>query len=56
MTNQSNSPRTRVRTLDGPVKPGSPLYRALEMIAREIAKDLENDSPSKDEPRGKVRP
>ena len=25
---------------DGPVKPGSPLYRALEMVAREIAKKL----------------
>jgi hypothetical protein len=26
---------------DRPVQPGSPLYRILEMIAREIVKDLE---------------
>jgi hypothetical protein len=31
----------------GPVKPGTPLYRALEIIAGEIAKSLEDNSPSK---------
>lgn len=29
----------------GPVKPGTPLYRALEMIAREIAKGLDDRPP-----------
>lgn len=28
---------------DGPVKPGSPLHRLLEMIAHEIVKDLNTD-------------
>jgi hypothetical protein len=27
---------------DGPVQPGSPLYRLLELIARAIAQDLED--------------
>jgi hypothetical protein len=31
----------------GPIRPDSPLYRALEMIAREIAKDLETEALSK---------
>ena len=29
-------------TREYPVKPGSVLYRALELIALEVAKDLEN--------------
>ena len=29
----------------GPVKPGTPLYRALEMIAREVAKGLDDRPP-----------
>jgi hypothetical protein len=28
----------------GPIQPGSPLYRALEMVAREIVKAIEADA------------
>jgi hypothetical protein len=31
----------------GPIKPGSTLYRALEIIAREVAKSLETKPPPK---------
>jgi hypothetical protein len=30
---------------EAPVRPGTPLYRLLELIAREIARDLEGDRP-----------
>jgi hypothetical protein len=40
--------RDRIMTVNcGPIKPDSPLHRALEMIAREIAKDLETEALSK---------
>jgi hypothetical protein len=55
MRKQSNSPRTKIRVLDGPVKPGSPLYRALEMVAREIAENLEGNAPPKGRRQGKSR-
>lgn len=29
----------------GPVRPGSPLYRLIQMIAREIARDHRQDRP-----------
>jgi hypothetical protein len=32
---------------DGPVRPGSPLYRLLELIAREIAKDAAENRPAR---------
>jgi hypothetical protein len=28
-----------------PVRPGTPLHRLLELIAREVAKELEDDRP-----------
>lgn len=31
----------------GPIKPGSPLYRALEMVAREVVKSLEGTDSQK---------
>jgi hypothetical protein len=30
---------------DGPVRPGSPMYRLLQMIAREIAEAAPEDRP-----------
>ena len=32
--------RTPITADPGPVKPGSPLHRALELVAREVAKSL----------------
>jgi hypothetical protein len=55
MTKQPKGPRTKTRALDGPVKPGSPLYRALEMVAREIAKSLESNVSPKGKRQGKAR-
>jgi hypothetical protein len=43
--------RTPITADPGPVKPGSPLHRALELVAREVAKSLETDPP----PRNKQR-
>jgi hypothetical protein len=37
-----------------PVRPGTPLYRLLELIAREIAKELEDDRPEPGEARPEV--
>lgn len=44
---------------DGPVRPGSPLYRLLRMIAREVAKDHADDRPPArpgDDVTGETRP
>jgi hypothetical protein len=40
----------------GPVKPGTPLYRALEMIAQAIAKKLDECPPTKDGRQLKAKP
>jgi hypothetical protein len=48
--------KTKPTVQDGPVKPDSPLYRALQMIAREIAKDRENNVPLKSARRRKPLP
>jgi hypothetical protein len=37
----------------GPIKAGSPLYRLLQLIAREVAKVLENKSSSNKQQTGK---
>lgn len=31
---------------DGPIQPGSPLYRLLQMVARAIAQDYQEDGPA----------
>jgi len=40
----------------GPIKPGSPLHRALEMVAQAIAKRLDETGSSKDGRRAKAKP
>jgi len=34
-----------IHTRSGPIAPGTPLYRALEMVARQIAKAASRDKP-----------
>ena len=41
MTKQPKERKTNAKAGVGPIKPGSPLHRALEMVAREVAKGLE---------------
>jgi hypothetical protein len=40
----------------GPIKPGTPLYRALEMIAQAIARKLDDCPPAKDGRQVKAKP
>ncbi len=40
MSKNSNSRKPTTVEINGPIQPGSPLYRALEMIAQEIVKEL----------------
>jgi hypothetical protein len=53
--NGPKGPRTKIRVLDGPIQPKSPLYRALEMIAHEIAKNLEGVTPLEDKRQDETR-
>ncbi len=41
----------RGRTIASPIKPGTPLYRVLEMIAQAIVKDLQGAKPTRTERR-----
>lgn len=56
MKKQADGPKTRIRAPDGPIKPGAPLYRALEMVANEIAKRLENNAMPAGRRQGRTRP
>jgi hypothetical protein len=47
--------KSRGTTKVGPIKPGSPLYRALEMIAREVAKGLDAGGASEGNRRHNTR-
>jgi hypothetical protein len=44
MSEKPTKRKTKNTSKDGPVKPGTPLYRALEMVAHEVAKKLEAKS------------
>ena len=54
MTKQPKERKTNAKARTGPVQPGSPLYRALQIVAQEIAKDLESNVPSKGKRAGKA--
>ena len=45
MTQKPKSRKRSVASNSGPIKPDTPLYRLLEMIAREIAKRMDADTP-----------
>jgi hypothetical protein len=47
MTKQPKERKTNAQAQTGPVQPESPLYRALKIIAQEVAKGLESNVPSK---------
>jgi hypothetical protein len=38
---------------EGPVKPGTPLYRLLQLIAEEVARVLQRHPPPRDTPHPK---
>jgi hypothetical protein len=54
MSQRPTSPKPTATV--GPVKPGTPLYRALEMIAQAIAKKLDECPPTKDGRQVKAKP
>ena len=56
MPQRPTSPKPAATATIGPVKPGTPLYRALEMIAQGIAKNLDECSPAKDGRQVKAKP
>jgi hypothetical protein len=43
MEERSRKPSSHLAHNAGPVQPGTPLYRLMELIARAIAQDLERD-------------
>lgn len=48
MSRKPNGRKPKSHMPGGPIRPGSALYRVLQMIATEIAKDMENSpAPSK---------
>ena len=49
------SQSTRKKVI-GPVVPGTPLYRILEMVAREVASDLVKHQGDRTPPKGRARP
>ena len=44
MAQKPKSKKRPVVSNSGPIKPDTPLYRLLEMIAREIAKHMDTDA------------
>ena len=54
MTKQPKERKTNAKARAGPVQLGSPLYRALEIVAQEVAKGLESNVPSKVKRAGKA--
>jgi hypothetical protein len=50
MARQRRNPKSIEVRREGPVKPGSPLYRLLQCIAREVAKELQNGSATSKSP------
>lgn len=56
MAQRTTSRTSTAAVTVGPVKPGTPLYRALEMIARAIAKKLDECPPTKDVRQVRAKP
>ncbi len=48
MSTRPTERKTRSSAKNGPVKPGTALYHVLELISREVAKNLEAKSPATD--------
>ncbi|MEN6495884.1 MAG: hypothetical protein ABFD16_16505 [Thermoguttaceae bacterium] len=55
MSGNPKDRKVRGTTKVAPIKPGSPLYRVLEMIAREVAKGLDGGRASPENRRCKSR-
>jgi hypothetical protein len=54
MVQRCKARKANAAATGGPIEPGSPLYRALEMIAQAIAKSLDENSPAKGRRRAKA--
>ena len=56
MSQRRSARRPTATAAAGPIKPGSPLHRALEMVAQAVAKKLDETGPAKDGRRAKAKP
>jgi hypothetical protein len=55
MSRNPEDRKSRGTTKVGPIKPGTPLYRTLELIAREVAKRLDAGGASEGNRRHNTR-
>jgi len=56
MSQPRNARKPTATAAAGPIKPGSPLHRALEMVAHAIAKKLDETGSDKGGRRAKAKP